>query len=82
MGLFDLFSKNSVNKEDINEDRFSKMIKNASFNPFKITCEPSLQNTRTLPDLRSTFIRELNDLYQVLDRSGKVGQKMLMLSTL
>lgn len=44
------------------EDRYTKMVKNATFNPFNITCDPNLQNTTNVPDFRSVFARELQNL--------------------
>lgn len=44
------------------EDRYTKMVKEATFNPFNITCDPKLQNNTNVPDLRVVFSRELDNL--------------------
>ena len=59
--------KNSASTSD---DKYAKMVKDATFNPFQITCDPRLQNTQSLPDLRSTFASELSDLYNKLNSFG------------
>ncbi len=48
------------------DDRFSKMVKNATFNPFNITCDPRFENRNKLPDLRDVFTRELTNTYNRL----------------
>ena len=40
------------------EDKYTRMVKTAMFNPFNITCEPSLQNMQQLPDFRNVFKKE------------------------
>lgn len=45
-------------------DRYSKMVEEASFNPFNITTRPSLQNTPPLPpEFLDVFSKELNNLF-------------------
>lgn len=60
------------------EDRFTKMIKSSSYNPFNISCDPQLQNRQNLPNLRETFERELNNLYRKANQLGDVSQKTLI----
>lgn len=45
------------------KDKYVEMIENASFNPFHITCDANLQPKQKMPDIRSVFRKELNDLY-------------------
>lgn len=47
-------------------DRYSKMVECATFNPFNITTNPSLQNTNPLPDLTEVFQRELSNSFRML----------------
>ena len=48
------------------DDRFSKMVKNATFNPFNITCDPRFENRNKLPDFRDVFTKELTNTYNQL----------------
>lgn len=52
------------NQNKMEEDKYSRMVKGATFNPFKITCEPSLQVIQDVPDITSVMVRELNNTYQ------------------
>lgn len=46
------------------DDRYTKMVINATFNPFNITCEEHLQATINLPDnFKEVFTKELNEIY-------------------
>ena len=60
------------------EDKYTKMVKTATFNPFKITCEPSLQNTQQLPNLKNVFRQELNNLCSQLGTQDYVAQKEIL----
>lgn len=65
--IFERFSDQKCRKPQnpfnvMREDKYTRMIKTATFNPFNITCEPHLQNTQQLPNLRNVFVKELNDL--------------------
>lgn len=60
------------------EDRYAQMVKSATFNPFKITCEPHLQNTQQVPNLRDVFAKELGELYAKLNAMGEASQKNLI----
>jgi len=44
-----------------NSDKYSQMIDNANFNPFKLTTEPRLQVTQGFPDLVNVFRSELQN---------------------
>lgn len=57
--------KNPLHSSKI-PDRYEEMVKNATFNPFKITLSPQFQNSQQLPDFREVFTNELNDLYSKL----------------
>lgn len=70
--------KSFKRKDDSSDDRFTQMVNNASFNPFKITCNPRLQNTQSVPNLVSVFTKELNDLYRILNGSGEATHKNLV----
>lgn len=48
------------------EDRYAKMVDNASFNPFNITTDKALYNTTPLPDLKSVFTNELSNSFSML----------------
>lgn len=47
------------------KDKFSTMVENAPFNPFKITTNPSLQPTPALPDMVAVFKKELTEYYNI-----------------
>ena len=57
------------------EDKYTKMVKTATFNPFKIICEPNLQNTQQLPDLKNVFRQELNNLCSQIGMQDNAAQK-------
>lgn len=57
------------------EDRFAQMVRAASFNPFNITCDPGMQNTTHVPDIRTVMINELNNLYDRLSMTGLQNDK-------
>lgn len=59
------------------EDKYTQMVKTATFNPFKITCEPNLQNMQQLPDLREVFKKELNDFSQIAMRDDVVKKNIV-----
>ena len=42
------------------EDKFSKMIREASFNPFNLTCDPAANRNLQFGDMVSIFKNELN----------------------
>lgn len=42
------------------EDRFSKMIRETSFNPFNLTCDPAANKNLQFGDMVSIFKNELN----------------------
>ncbi len=48
------------------DDRYSRMVKNATFNPFNITCDPNLENKNEMPDFRAVFTNELTNTYNRL----------------
>ena len=62
-------------------DRYTNMVNNATFNPFKITCDPRYQNSQNLPNLQATFSKELNDLYQKLGTANINRQILVQMST-
>lgn len=49
------------------KDKYSVMVENAAFNPFKITTNPSLQNNPALPDMVEVFKNELTQYYSIPD---------------
>ena len=51
-------------------DRFSKMVEQATFNPFKITVNPSLQNASHLPNYTDVFRSEIQT---TIDRAHSIG---------
>lgn len=56
-----------LNKNKLNEEKYAKMVEEATFNPLKITNDPALQNNPPLPDFFfETFKKELSDLYNAL----------------
>lgn len=59
-------------------DKYAMMVKNATFNPFKITCEPRLQNAQQVPNLRDVFAKELKDLYERLVEVGRADRENLI----
>ena len=73
-----MFIKQMKSQTTTMEDRYTKMIKNASINPFNITCDPNLQNQQNLPNLTSVFEQELNNLYSKLESMGNVPKEMLV----
>lgn len=68
-----LLIKQMGNQQSNTEDRYTKMIRNASINPFNITCDLNLQNQQSLPNLISVFEKELNDVYSKLSVSFSGG---------
>lgn len=73
-----LLIKQMGNQQSNTEDRYTKMIKNASINPFNITCDPNLQNRQALPNLTSVFEKELNNLYNKLSVMDNISKDMLV----
>lgn len=58
------------------DDRYTKMVKNATFNPFNITCEEHLQATISLPsNFKDVFIKELNELYMKISYLNGLNKK-------
>lgn len=61
-------------------DKYSKIIDEATFNPFKITTDPRLNANLKLPEMTSVFRRELEDLFDKLsgiDGGAKMWGNML-----
>lgn len=76
MGLFEDFFLNFGREED----RFTSMVNNATFNPFNITCDSNYQNPQPLPNMESIFAKELNDLsnqLKVWNRDKREVQMMV-----
>ena len=59
-------------------DRYTEMVKNATFNPFNITCDPHLQNAQKVPNIRSVIEKELSDVYSKLSFMGQTSQENLV----
>lgn len=58
------------------EDRYTQMIKNATFNPFNITCEAHLQAKIELPNnFKELFAKELDDIYVKIRYAQGVNKK-------
>ena len=55
-----------IRQNKTSDDRYSVMVKNATFNPFNITCDPRFQNENKMPDYRAVFTRELKNSYNRL----------------
>lgn len=69
--------KNPLQQSD-SEDKYTKMVKNATFNPFKITCDPRLQNSQPVPNIKSVLANELSNLYSKLSSDGQASKKNLV----
>ena len=52
------------------EDRFSKMIRETSFNPFNLTCDPAANKNLQFGDMVSIFKNELNSNLSNAKRYG------------
>ena len=60
------------------EDKYTDMVKNAAFNPFKITCDPHLQNAQKVPNIISVLEKELSEVYSKLSSMGQTSQENLV----
>ncbi|NCC18359.1 MAG: hypothetical protein EOM29_05410 [Bacteroidia bacterium] len=58
-------------------DKYSIMVQESSFNPFKITIDPSKQNMVALPEMMNIFQNELKDILSNQDLMDNLGADQL-----